>query len=48
MILDSSGHPPCDQAVQRWAMSTSWSVAYNRDQPVIVWIAQPISITTQK
>jgi TonB family protein len=48
MILDSSGHAPCDQAVQRWAMSTSWSVAYNRDQPVIVWIAQPISITAKK
>lgn len=48
MILDSSGHAPCDQAVQKWAMSTSWSVAYNRDQPVVVWIAQPISITTKK
>ncbi len=48
MILDSSGHPPCDQAVQRWAMSTSWSVAYNRDQPVVVWIAQPINITAKQ
>lgn len=48
MILDSSGHPPCDESMQRWAMSTSWTVAYNRDQPVTVWISQPISITTKQ
>ena len=48
MILDSSGHRPCDESVQRWAMSTSWTVAYNRDQPVTVWISQPISITTKQ
>jgi TonB family protein len=48
MILDSSGHPPCDEAVQRWAMTTSWTVAYNRDQPVTVWIAQPINVTAKR
>lgn len=45
-LLKSSGNAGCDQAAEKWAKSTSWTTAYNRDQPVIVWIAQPVSITT--
>lgn len=46
-MLKSSGTPACDQAAQTWARTTRWSTAYNRDQAVTVWIAQPVSITTQ-
>lgn len=45
-LLKSSGNPGCDQAAQKWANTTTWTTAYNRDQPVVVWIAQPVSITT--
>ena len=46
-LLKSSGNSACDQAAQQWARTTRWSTAYNRDQPVVVWIAQPVSITTE-
>lgn len=46
-MLKSSGNPSCDQAAQEWARSTKWTTAYNRDQAVIVWIAQPVTITTE-
>ncbi len=43
-ILVSSGQPACDDAARKWAMGTAWTVAYNRDLPVAVWIAQPLTI----
>lgn len=46
-LLQSSGNDGCDRAAQEWARTTSWTTAYNRDQAVIVWIAQPVSIQTQ-
>jgi TonB family protein len=46
-LLKSSGNSACDQAVQEWAKTTRWSTAYNRDQAVVVWIDQPITIETQ-
>lgn len=46
-MLKSSGTPACDQAAQTWARTTKWTTAFNRDQAVTVWIAQPVSITTQ-
>lgn len=46
-MLKSSGNAGCDQAAQQWARSTRWTTAMNRDQPVVVWIAQPVSITTE-
>lgn len=46
-LLKSSGNEGCDRAAQEWARTTSWTTAYNRDQAVIVWIAQPVSIQTQ-
>lgn len=45
-LLKSSGNAGCDQAAQQWAKTTRWTTAYNRDQPVTVWIAQPVAITT--
>ena len=45
-LLKSSGNPSCDKAAETWARSTKWTTAFNRDQPVVVWIAQPVSITT--
>ena len=46
-LLRSSGNNACDQAAQAWAKTTRWSTAYNRDQAVVVWIAQPVTIETQ-
>ncbi|MGH7565893.1 MAG: energy transducer TonB [Gemmatimonadota bacterium] len=46
-LLKSSGNGACDQAAQEWAKTTRWSTAYNRDQAVVVWIDQPITIETQ-
>lgn len=46
-ILKSSGQSACDDAAEKWAKTTTWTTAYNRDQPVVVWIAQPVSIKTQ-
>jgi TonB family protein len=46
-MLKSSGTPGCDQAAETWARTTRWTTAFNRDQAVVVWIAQPVSITTQ-
>jgi protein TonB len=46
-LLKSSGNEACDRAAQEWARTTTWTTAYNRDQAVIVWIAQPVSIQTQ-
>jgi outer membrane biosynthesis protein TonB len=45
-LLKSSGNPSCDSAAETWARTTEWTTAFNRDQPVVVWIAQPVSITT--
>lgn len=46
-ILKSSGNQGCDSATEKWAKTTQWSTAYNRDQPVVVWISQPVSIETK-
>jgi protein TonB len=46
-LLKSSGNDGCDRAAQEWARTTRWTTAYNRDQAVQVWIAQPVSIQTQ-
>lgn len=46
-ILKASGNQACDNAAQQWAKTTTWSTAFNRDQPVVVWISQPVSITTE-
>ena len=46
-LLQPSGNNGCDKAAQAWARTTSWTTAMNRDQPVVVWIAQPVSISTQ-
>jgi TonB family protein len=46
-LLKSSGNSACDQAAQEWAKTTRWSTVYNRDQAVVVWIDQPITIETQ-
>ena len=46
-MLKSSGNPGCDSAADAWARTTKWTTAFNRDQAVVVWIAQPVSITTQ-
>lgn len=43
-VLRPSGYSACDAAVADWALTTSWTVAYNRDQPVAVWIAQPVQV----
>ena len=45
-LLKSSGNNACDQAAQQWAKTTRWTTAYNRDQAVVVWIAQPLTIET--
>ncbi|MDX1623252.1 MAG: TonB family protein [Gemmatimonadota bacterium] len=46
-LLQSSGNSSCDQAARKWAQTTTWTTAYNRDQPVVVWIAQPVRISTR-
>lgn len=46
-VLSPSGEPSCDGAVESWARTTRWTTAYNRDEPVAVWIAQPIEIRTE-
>ena len=46
-ILKSSGQQGCDSAAEKWAKTTSWTTAFNRDQPVVVWISQPVSIKTE-
>ena len=46
-LLKSSGNEACDRAAAEWARTTTWTTAYNRDEPVRVWIAQPVSIQTQ-
>ena len=46
-LLKSSGNEACDRAAPEWARTPTWTTAYNRDQPVIVWISQPLTIQTQ-
>jgi TonB family protein len=46
-ILTSSGFSGCDQAAEAWARSTKWTPAYNNGQAVVVWIAQPLTMTTE-
>jgi len=46
-MLKSSGNPGCDNAAQEWARTTKWTTAMNRDQPVVVWIAQPVTINME-
>jgi TonB family protein len=43
-MLKSSGNPGCDQGALEWARTTKWTTAMNRDQPVVVWISQPLTI----
>lgn len=47
-VIRPSGMSACDIAVSEWAHTTSWTVAYNRDQPVAVWIAQPVHVTSSR
>ncbi len=46
-ILSSSGVASCDRAVESWARTSMWTTAYNRDEPVAVWVAQPIEVRTE-
>lgn len=46
-LLKPSGSVVCDTAVRRWAAETTWTVAYNRDEPVVVWIAQPVQVVVR-
>jgi len=46
-VRQSSGVPACDEAVERWARTTRWTTAYNRDVPVAVWISQPVELSTE-
>lgn len=46
-VLKPSDNPECDEAAQAWARTTEWTSAYNRDQPVVVWITQPVTIRTE-
>lgn len=46
-VLRPSGNPECDEAAQAWARTTEWTSAFNRDQPVVVWITQPVTIRTE-
>lgn len=43
-VLRPSGNTACDRAAESWARTTGWTTAYNRDEPVAVWIAQPIEV----
>lgn len=45
-VRSGSRNRDCVQVFQRWAERSRWSAAYNRGVPVVVWIAQPISIQT--
>ena len=45
-VIRPSGMSACDIAVSEWARTTTWTVAYNRDQAVTVWIAQPVHVTS--
>ena len=44
-INESSGHPALDDAALRVAEAIQFTPALNRDKPVPVWIALPISFT---
>ncbi len=46
-ILRSSENAACDRAAESWARTTVWTSAYNRDEPVTVWVAQPIEVRTE-
>lgn len=46
-MLQSSGWAACDEATRRWAETTRWTTAYNRDQPVVVWVAQPVEVVVR-
>lgn len=46
-LLKPSGRTVCDTAVRTWAAGTSWTAAYNRDEPVVVWIAQPVRLVVR-
>ncbi|HUP19028.1 MAG TPA: hypothetical protein VM778_03640 [Gemmatimonadota bacterium] len=46
-VLRSSGVPACDAGVVEWALTTAWTTAYNRDQAVEVWIAQPVELVSR-
>lgn len=46
-LLAPSGRAVCDAAVRAWAAETRWSPAFNRDEPVVVWIAQPVQIVVE-
>lgn len=46
-ILEVQGDPDCRRVALLWAEDTRWSIAYARGVPVTVWVAQPITISTQ-
>lgn len=45
-VLSGSRERDCVRVLRRWAERSRWSPAYNRGAPVVVWIAQPASIST--
>jgi TonB family protein len=47
LIQESSGYPALDQAALRVAQVFEFTPAYNREQPVPVWIQIPITFSTR-
>lgn len=47
MINESSGHEQLDRAAMNVAAEMSFTPAYNRDQPVSVWISIPIEFASR-
>lgn len=46
-VQQSSGYDGLDQAGERVAQQMEFEPAINRDQPIAVWIAQPITFSVQ-
>jgi protein TonB len=47
LLDDSSGHQALDDAAMRVAGQIEFTPARNRDEPVPVWIALPITFTVR-
>jgi TonB-like protein len=43
-ILRFSGGGACNEAVEAWARTTRWTSAFNKGEPVAVWIAHPVDV----
>lgn len=46
-VLDGDRDQACVFGLSRWARSTRWSTAYNRGEPVVVWIRQRLRVETR-